>query len=141
MIPVGFSELGKAFRMHDRVAVNANDASHYLLLFYAVECGLKSVYLRRNKLMEKNIINEMLLSRGHDLQAWVKELRLSAQLVGATSSFSFHLKKDGKDQPQPIKQAHQAWRYGALIDRKDEKMLINWLWKISDWIQKEGIVS
>lgn len=138
-IPVGFSELRKAFRRHAQVAGNANNSSHYLLLFYAVECGLKSVYLRRHKLMKiENITDERLRSWGHDLRLWVKELRLSAQLAGPSPSF--HLKKDRTTVWQ-IKQAHQAWRYGALIDPKDEKILINWLKKINDWIQKEGIAS
>ena len=138
MIPVGFSELGKAFQMHARAAGNANDASHSLLLFYAVECGLKSMYLRRHKLMKIENIPNKQLHRNHDLLLWVKELKLSAQLAGATSGFSFHLKRDRT--VRQIEQAHQAWRYGVLIDPKDEKILINWLKKINDWIQ-EGIAS
>ena len=66
MIPAGMSELRSAFHRHT-AAVGRNDStSHQLLWFYAIECGLKSVYLRRRALPTTAQMPQELLGN-HDL--------------------------------------------------------------------------
>jgi len=69
----------------------------------------------------------------HDLGRLVKELRLSASLVGQIPDF--HLRRD--NTCYPISQAHQAWRYGITIKMDDEQNLRQWLAGVHDWIKGE----
>ena len=82
MIPAGPDDLRKAFQKHSDAGKACACSSHYLLLFYAAECGLKSIYLRRNKLVR--LTNEMHRTdsnyppNGHDLMGLIKALKLPA---------------------------------------------------------------
>lgn len=137
-IHVGVNELRQAFHAHRQSAAAAQikPISAYLLLFYAVECGLKSIWLKQNKLQTtEQIPDSTLLSKdGHNLDRWVKELKISASQVGATPDF--YLKKGGSSLK--IEKAHQAWRYNIRIKPEDEKVLVEWLNSICNWI-KENI--
>ncbi|MCX6674078.1 MAG: hypothetical protein NTY37_09910 [Methanothrix sp.] len=42
-IHAGFNQFKKAFRDHWENGLKGEDPSHYLLRFYSVECGLKSM--------------------------------------------------------------------------------------------------
>jgi hypothetical protein len=137
-IHVGVSELRQAFHTHHQSATaeQIKQISAYLLLFYAVECGLKSIWLKQNKLQTtEQIPDPTLLSKdGHNLDRWVKELKISARQVSATPDF--HLEKGGSSLN--IEKAHQAWRYGIRIKPEDERVLFEWLNSICNWI-KENI--
>ncbi|WP_231636927.1 MULTISPECIES: hypothetical protein [Planktothricoides] len=137
-IHVGVSELRQAFHAHSQSAAaeQIKQISAYLLLFYAVECGLKSIWLKQNKLQTtEQIPDRTLLSKdGHNLDRWVKELKISASQVSATPDF--HLEKGGFSLN--IEKAHQAWRYNIRLKGEDEKVLVEWLNSICNWI-KENI--
>lgn len=134
-IPAGMSQLRQAFHAHLRASQQTQASCSCLLLFYAVECGMKSIYLRRNRLKEtSNISDQTLLSRdGHNLDRWVKELRISASQVGNTPYF--RLKSGGSSLD--IEKAHQAWRYGIQINSKDEENLVKWLKALCNWIKDD----
>lgn len=128
-IPAGTTELRNAFWQH----IRKEPSSEHLRLFYAIECGLKSVYLRWHRLSTTDQIrNSELQDGGHDLAKWVKELRLPASIV--PSSIEFRLKRDGSRYR--IELAHQAWRYGVSIEENDEAALLAYLQKLQDWIQE-----
>jgi hypothetical protein len=100
-----------------------------MLLFYAVECGLKHVYLKRSNLGSTASIRAD-LQGSHDLLLWATELRISGATLGDTPKFS--LLSDSKRLPQkplahPPHMAHQAWRYGISILEEDERRLVEWL--------------
>ena len=135
-IHVGVSELRQAFHAHRAAADKTQGISSHLLLFYAVECGLKSIYLREKKLPNTaKLPDSTLLSKdGHNLDRWVKELKISASQVGKTPDF--HLATSG--DILNIEKVHQAWRYGIRIKPEDEKKLVEWLNSICNWI-KENI--
>lgn len=133
MVHAGISELRRGFAAH-RKAAGPPSASQYLLLFYAAECGLKLVWLRQRNLRNTQSIDPALLSRGHDLMMWAKELRLSPQVLQVTGTF--HLQRDG--QQLPIALAHQAWRYGISIDTGDEGTLVTWLSGLCEWASEEA---
>jgi hypothetical protein len=75
MIHAGYSELKKAFFTHSVNAKDDTSSSHNLLLFYAVESGLKSIYLNRTKLYTTKKIGDENLRNSHDLLLWIKELK------------------------------------------------------------------
>jgi CRISPR/Cas system-associated exonuclease Cas4 (RecB family) len=37
----------------------------------------------------------------------------------------------------PLSVAHEAWRYGIVIQPADEEELVRWLQKMVEWIQGE----
>ena len=132
MIHAGTSELKKAFRQHKNCSEECTAPSSYLLLFYAVECGIKSILYRDSKL--KDHASDKQLYQSHDLIALVKELKLPTSMTNVNTTF--HLKKDR--QSWEIRRAHEAWRYGVVIDKNDETQLVNWLKQVAKWI-KENI--
>lgn len=89
--------------------------AHRLLLVYAIECGLKAVWLKRES---RTLFTSVDIGRtGHDLNDVIKQLRLGAKLPPL-----FHLDevKDGRRnsisrKDNRIDALHQAWRYGGEL--------------------------
>ncbi|RJP33230.1 MAG: hypothetical protein C4527_04805 [Candidatus Omnitrophota bacterium] len=137
MIHSGFNELKKAYRLHRDASLETKGISSCLLLFYAVECGLKSLYLRRNNF---RTTKQIIKNHGHDLNQWIKVLRLPAYLCGR---HSFCLERDrnkkGGVKKESIQNAHQAWRYGVTMESGDEIKILQWLKSISQWISEESV--
>ena len=105
----------------------------HLLLFYAVECGLKSVYLRRHRFRTTAQIQDPeLQEKGHDISRWVKELRLPASILHAGAEF--RLTRDGARYG--IEMAHQAWRYGVSMEVTDEAGLLEYLRTVKNWVEE-----
>ena len=131
-----YKQLKHAFNKNLAASEKVSGTSSYLLLFYAVECGLKSVWLKRRKTRNlKTQDNSLLFKYGHSLDIWVKELRISANEAGTPPNF--HLDGD-RSTILDISKAHQVWRYGIKIEAKDEQKLVEWLQNICNWI-KENI--
>ncbi len=129
-------QLKHAFNTNRSASEKISGTSSYLLLFYAVECGLKSVWLNRRKTRKlKTQDNSLLFKYGHSLDLWVKELKIAAKEVGVPPNF--HLDGD-RSTILKIGKAHQVWRYGVKIKLEDEKKLVEWLQNICNWI-KENI--
>lgn len=125
-IPAGRSELRKISEKHYLVGSEGSSPSHCLLLFYAAECGLKSLYIKKNRLDTTEEITDGRLHDSHDLAAWVKALNLPAYATGGSPSFK--LRRDGRfGQNWPLSLAHQAWRYGIHMEDEDERSLTTWL--------------
>jgi hypothetical protein len=134
MLSAGHSELRRAF--HEAKAqsdVTTGPASH-LLHFYAAECGLKYLYLRRNKLLKTSqIANEKLLSRhGHDLPIWARELKLAVASLSSPTQVKLKRGENCK-----IDCAHQAWRYGIELDADSETQISNWIKRTIESIKQE----
>lgn len=141
-IPFTDRELTRAWRELSMVAAppppaTSRQNSHRLLLFYAVECGLKAVWLKRQSktLFEGADIHRL----GHDLQQVLKDLKVGSNLslpesfrLTSASQGSATLTRNGK-----FGDIHQVWRYGGkcLIptDQDCEQQLL----KVLNWIQGE----
>jgi len=134
MVSADVRGLKQAFNAHKVASQETKGISSYLLLFYAAECGMKSVWLKRNKLTTTNdIADSTLLSPdGHNLNRWKKGLRISASIGNAPA---FSLAGGGADLE--VAKAHQAWRYGIRMNADQEKELVEWLEKIYNWIKEE----
>ncbi|NEP82099.1 MAG: hypothetical protein F6K39_30520 [Okeania sp. SIO3B3] len=61
MIPAGLTNLRHAFYTHRQEARKISGISANLLLFYAAECGLKSIYLKQDKLLKTDQIQDQTL--------------------------------------------------------------------------------
>jgi len=132
MIHAGFKELKNAFFVHSEANIDEDSISYYLLLFYAVESGLKSIYLRWNKFFNTKKIVDEKLSNSHNLSDWVKELKLPASVSRTCPQLK--LRRDNTSWD--IDQAHQAWRYGIEICSTDQEKLVEWLKNIEQWIKE-----
>ncbi|NER96801.1 MAG: hypothetical protein F6J86_23630 [Symploca sp. SIO1B1] len=136
MISTGISQLRQAFNAHLCASEQSQGMASNLLLFYAAECGIKSIWLRRNRLRTTDDISDQtLLSKdGHNLDRWRKELRISASQVSEAPHFRLARDSSSLD----VEKAHQAWRYGIRMNSQDEKDLVKWLENLCHWI-KENI--
>ncbi|MEQ9355029.1 hypothetical protein [Coleofasciculus sp. F4-SAH-05] len=133
MIHAGVSELEQAFQSHLAAVRETNGTASYLLLFYATECGLKRIWLRRKELQTTDQIQDQKLKNGHKLDRWIKELGIPASEVEAAPRFS--LERDGSNLD--IGKAHEVWRYGIEVKSEHEENLVNWLESVCDWINRE----
>lgn len=140
-IPFTDRELTRAWRELSLVATPPMGGSrqnpHRLLLFYAVECGLKAVWLKRQRrsIFAGGDIQRM----GHDLQQVLKDLKVGADL-SLPESFRLSVAGNGTTSiPRGGKfgDVHQAWRYGGKCevptDKDSEQQLLN----VLKWIQGE----
>lgn len=136
MIPVRVNQLDNAFHVHFNGYSKIQGICSYLLLFYAAECGLKSIWLKQNKLRTTNKIadRQMLSKYGHNLNIWIKEIKIPANQVKKPP----HFRLSSDNSTLDLAQAHQVWRYGIPIQSQDEQELIEWLKNLCYWI-KENI--
>jgi hypothetical protein len=141
MIHASDSDLRRAFHKHYSAVQETKEDCSYLLLSYAVECGLKSILLKRQRLTSTDQIRDQnLLS--HNFAPLIKELRLPASVVGHMDDQSplklptFYLDKGGS--PLNMSEAHQAWRYGIRIKSEDQERLIEWLKKVCLWVKENS---
>ena len=124
------TQLVNAFKRHSKFSeTKQQENSHLLLLFYAVECGLKAKYLKDNKsLTTKDFINLPIAKKhghGHDLWEWIKVLKLP--------KFAYHDDKNNR----PIVQMHERLRYGAFSKADVEKEQIKFLKEIAHHLKNE----
>lgn len=120
-------EMERAFRQHKTVANSGDGLSHKLLLFYAIECGLKAELMKRSGVAEYHALPSD-QQFGHDLREALRLLRVPATLkIGSTQT----RQKD----PQTVDAArlHQAWRYG--IECVDEESVLKSLQAILRWLE------
>ncbi len=136
MLHAGVSELRKAFNAHKDAIREEKSISDYWLLFYAVECGLKSIWLQRKNLRNTNQVKDksFLSKYGHNLDKWVKKLKVAPSISCNTPN----LYLAGGGANLDIEKAHQAWRYGIGMKSEDEKVVVGWLKNVCNWI-KENI--
>lgn len=104
-----------------------------LLLFYSVECGLKASVLRRRNLRSTAQLPAEL--RRHDLHRLAKELRLPLRLCMRMQRSC--PPQRGQGESVSFGDLHQAWRYGHVLQKDEEKQAIEVLHELRDWCQRE----
>ncbi|MFO7750921.1 MAG: hypothetical protein R6V54_12595 [Desulfobacteraceae bacterium] len=139
MISFTQRELHRAWRNNFRASQGDQITnSQRLLLFYAVECGLKALILKN----ENNTLTEEsphIGEAGHDLKKLMRYLYIDGQFkLPDTLSLSDVRKKNSPDKSQRTasgKDLNQIWRYGGnCISIKDSE-LEKKLKSINDWIK------
>ena len=131
-------EFQDSYRRHYKLYQNTNvsDKSRRLVLFYSVECGLKSLIMKETgndtyKELESYCeISGKYNITGHDIKAMLKEVNPRNEFALKNIS----LEKGGGSVP-PMR-SNELWRYGAAVadieeEEKAEKVLV----KIADWIK------
>lgn len=123
-----------------RSAQTGTGPSHWLLLAYAVECGLKVVIMKNENMFSTEEFSSQSLKSlvtgqdGHNLE------RLATH-AGFTSNI---LKKNIRCKPVTTRQRnacsrdlHIVWRYGVSTEPTDEKPMIQELERIANWVEVE----
>ncbi|MBP1850006.1 hypothetical protein [Rhizobium halophytocola] len=120
------------FASAEREKPNDSDSAA-LLLFYAVECGLKSVYMLQNNLKytdEERGSARSARSFSHNIVALIQALNIPrASVVSAPAVVTVRLRLNGT--PTVL---HEAWRYGEKIQGTDA--IYDWLKSLLEWCKK-----
>jgi hypothetical protein len=140
-IPFTDRELMRAWRELSTVATphpeSARQNPHRLLLFYAVECGLKAVWLKRQR---RTLFEGADIGRtGHNLRQVLKELNIGA-VLSLPKNFRLPTATHGKAQLHrtgTFGDLHQAWRYGGKCETPTDHECEQQLQRVLDWIQGE----
>ena len=118
-----------------QIATRTN--AHRLLLFYAAECGLKAVYLKRSNvdLLEGEIGGQL----KHDLNKVMALLRIGKDLFLPTTLALNSVQKAGVaiDRRCSPDNLNQVWRYGGVLRAPDDVSVEEKLDEINAWIAKE----
>jgi hypothetical protein len=139
MIPFTRRELIRAWSCA-RIASQAvpRTDAHRLLLFYAVECGLKATYLRQ---VNAEVIDELLGKQHlHDLNSLMTQLRMPKEYFLPESLELQPIRRsDGSQQVRnaAVGALNQIWRYGGALGDASNALLEEKLEKICNWIAKE----
>jgi hypothetical protein len=139
MIPFTRRELANAWRVAIAAAEGIRRSNaHRLLLFYAAECGLKAVYLRRvNKdVLEAQIAEDL----KHDVNRMLTLVRAGRDLFLPDSYRLAAVRgSDGNSVPRNFgcSSLNQAWRYGGVLVQPTDSDVESKLQEINLWIAKE----
>ena len=122
------TQLIKAFKIHGNNSIaSKEEISHLLLLFYAVECGLKAKYLKEFNGNSTSDFESLLAKKyghGHNIWQWVIELKMP--------NMGFK-----NDNNRPISQMHERLRYGSYNETALEISQKNFLKSITAVLKKE----
>lgn len=141
-IPFTDQELKRAWRQLASASQPARDGRrhnpHRLLLFYAVECGLKAVWLRHhNKTL---FTQDDVKKTGHDLTRILDKLRAGRQLELPANIQLSPVRAEGNQALQrngTIESLHQIWRYGGECLQPVDDVCEQQLERVLDWIMGE----
>lgn len=139
MIPFTRRELTRAWRQaYDASKVTPPSNAHRLLLFYAVECGLKASYLKRQnaEILDSVIASDLM----HDLNRVMDKLFMGAtyHLPANLSLCTITLNNNQVARRCESRELNQVWRYGGqLMLPCDDSILEQALKSVNIWIAKE----
>lgn len=145
MVPFSRRELHNAWVTAYRASeVKPRTNAHRLLLFYAQECGLKAVVLKRQN---KEILDQPILAGSsaksveHDLNKLLDILRAGSNLQlpkGLNLPALKTAKKSELKRPCETGQVNQVWRYGGVLGApSNDQALERALEEVHVWVTGE----
>ncbi|MEO5365979.1 MAG: hypothetical protein H7831_06430 [Magnetococcus sp. WYHC-3] len=128
-------DLKKSWKAHgDAHGVQGlQKTSANLLLFYAVECGLKYLYLREKNLKKCPKYNRDPF-RSHDLKKIL--MSLNPPQAGLLPALEMKLMLQSGASHVELHDVHLAWRYGLSIEPNNEAQILAWLRNVNSFIEK-----
>ena len=103
-----------------------------MLLFYAVDAGLKAVLMRRMNVADTNQLGES-YNFGHDLNQDLDHLRVGHLKIPSSNILA------KTTRPVESKRINEVWRYGARLQPQDETSVVSRLRDIITWIEQEMV--
>lgn len=137
MIPFTRRELVNAWNTATAAskATKRNNA-HRLLLFYAVECGLKAVYLKRHN--KDPLDSQTAAPLAHDLNRILDLLNVAQVLRITPKQFTLPpLQKPLTQRNCRVGELNQVWRYGGMLAQPTDIEVEEKLEAVQVWIAKE----
>lgn len=131
-----------------REALNGHpniERSAHLLLFYAVEVGLKFLLSYAMKLPYRHEVSNKKIPHieqySHDIEGMVAYLKVSAGRVASPPSPPFKcingFNQGGGGQAFSLQEVHTAWRYGLTIDAMNEQDILAYLRSLIAYLNQE----
>lgn len=138
MLPFTYREIERAWRQNLRVStVETRENPHRLLLFYAVECGLKAVIMKREESTRTDHCST-LSEFGHNINALLDHLRAGKELRLSKEVSMKQIEDPTTPRPVKPKEFNQMWRYGGKTENKPSDTDIeDQLLRIVAWIEAE----
>lgn len=142
VVPFTDREMKRAWRENYSVssssAPNKVQNAHRLLLFYAVECGLKVLLMRHRRVSSTDCVPEIYAS-GHDLNKLLDHLKAGVGLK-LKQQYKICDLKDNRSSQRNItsSEINQVWRYGGqTLGEFSDKDIEESLRKIANWIAQQ----
>jgi len=116
--------------------------SHRLMLFYAVECGLKAIIMKKEKVQTTDSIlkrvgkEKTITHYSHNINQLLKKLNVNDRNLYLPQEITLEELKGGKTRSCRQDQINQMWRYGYQQDQIDQD-LENILLRIAEFIKKD----
>lgn len=138
-IPFTNRELVRAWRSSLDVSKSEQRTNpHRLLLFYAIECGLKATYLKQ---INKTVIDSDIAQQfSHDINKLCEKLSINSTFMLPQSLRMKDCKVDNKDVTRTCSpsEINQIWRYGGTLDGVENDIFLEGkLEKLNEIIEKE----
>ncbi|WP_454758179.1 hypothetical protein [Citrobacter freundii] len=138
-IPFTNRELVRAWRNSlDVSRLDQRKNPHRLLLFYAIECGLKAAYLKQ---INKTVIDSDIAQQfSHDINKLCEKLSINSSFMLPQSLRMKDCKIDSKDITRTCSpsEINQIWRYGGTLDGVENDIFLEGkLEKLNEIIEKE----
>lgn len=138
-IPFTNRELARAWRSSLDVSKSEQRTNpHRLLLFYAIECGLKATYLKQ---INKTVIDSDIAQQfSHDINKLCEKLSINSSFMLPQSLRMKDCKVDSKDVTRTCSpsEINQIWRYGGTLDGVENDIFLEGkLEKLNEIIEKE----
>ncbi|PXL72906.1 hypothetical protein DMS68_11365 [Klebsiella variicola] len=138
-MPFTNRELVRAWRSSLDVSKSEQRTNpHRLLLFYAIECGLKATYLKQ---INKTVIDSDIAQQfSHDINKLCEKLSINSSFMLPQSLRMKDCKVDSKDVTRTCSpsEINQIWRYGGTLDGVENDIFLEGkLEKLNEIIEKE----
>jgi hypothetical protein len=141
-VPIPFTdrEMYRAWRANRLASIHDSPSnSHRLLLFYAVECGLKAVLMKRESVNCTSQLRAEVNEAQHNINKLLDALS-AGQALKLPNQLNMKKINDGgsyRERTLNPGQINQMWRYGGReIDERDDEIEAQ-LVKIAQWIEGE----
>lgn len=132
-------EMDRAFRSHHEATNQLSsscDHSKLICLFYAAECGLKSLIMKRDNLHTSSGIDKHKFE--HDINSMLVHLRSGAELRLPGNNISLESKNPDVQRDTVQSKLNQVWRYGVNIkNRQEQSQITQTLEKICQWVKEQ----
>lgn len=138
MIEITRREMERAYRDHFKAyrQIDGSSFSGLTCLFYAVECGLKSLIMER----EQQETTEDLAKHdfSHNVNKMLSHLKCGKALHLPSVITLTDLKRPQKQRNSGQKELNQVWRYGVDIrDTHQKAEVVNKLLNVCHWIREQ----
>lgn len=131
-------EMDRAFRSHHEATQqlpSSVNPSKLVCLFYAVECGLKSLIMKRENHKTTSGIDNYEFE--HNINKMLNHLRCGKQLR-LPVNISLDTKIPGIQRNTEQSSLNQVWRYGVNIRKpEDQTHITQTLTNICNWVKEQ----